>query len=77
MHIIDYGTAVMLQEIADLRESENDSKRMIKKLRSVAGEHFEGAQRAHPTHEDTIKRIKELESYSRSETIPYLLPPRP
>jgi hypothetical protein len=77
MHIIDYGTAVMLQEIADMKEKTQDfPERTIKKLRSVACDYFHGAQRTFPTHQDTIHRIQEIESHSRSEAIPYL-PPHP
>jgi hypothetical protein len=74
MHIIDYGTAVMLQEIADIKATEDFPERTIKKLRSVACDYFHGAQRTFPTHQDTIDRIKEIESYSRSQTIPYFPP---
>ena len=72
MHIIDYGIGVMLQELADLKESQDYSKRIIKKLRTVACEHFKGAEKALPTHEDTINRIINIESYQQQNMIPYL-----
>ena len=74
MHIIDYGTAVMLQEIADIKAKQDFPERTIKKLRSVACDYFRGAQRTFPTHQDTLNRIKEMETHSRSEAIPYLPP---
>lgn len=72
MHIIDYGTAVMLQEIADLRESEDYPDRTIKKYRSVAYDHLKGAQKASPIHQDTTNRIQQLELSKRHEFFPYL-----
>lgn len=66
MHIIDYGTGIMLQEMADLRESQDYPERIVKKLRTVACDHLKGAEKALPTHQDTLNRIKHIETYQNN-----------
>lgn len=61
----------MLQEMADYRKSQDYPERIIKKLRTVACNHFKGAEKALPTHEDTLKRIKVIESYDVNNLVPY------
>lgn len=68
MHIVDYGTGVMLQELADERELRNNypdepytDVKTIARLRALASDHFFGAEISMPTHSDTLERYTKLQ----------------
>ncbi len=71
MHIVDYGIGVMLQEVADLKETQDYPKRIVKKLRVVAHDHFRGAERAFPLHQETLERLKKVELHQTTRSVPY------
>lgn len=56
MHIVDYVSGVMLQEQADMRQAAGDDVRTIARLRQLAGERFQYAERAMPLHNETCRR---------------------
>ena len=64
MHVVDYVSGCLLQEMADVRvASPNADPRIIRRLRSMAGEHFRHAEKMLPAHRETCSRadvIKEL-----------------
>jgi hypothetical protein len=48
MHIVDYGTGIMLQELAENKEHQGGDVRTIRRLRNLANEHFLGAEKTLP-----------------------------
>lgn len=56
MHIVDFGSGVMLQELADLKVMTGADPRIVKRLRKMAQHHFQEAEKLMPNHEETHNR---------------------
>jgi len=67
MHIVDFGTGLMLQEMANNRSTLGDDPKIIARLRSLANEHFLDAERAMPTHKETMERTAKIKEDRRRE----------
>lgn len=55
MHIVDFGTGIMLQELAENKEHQGGDLRTIRRLRNLANEHFLGAEKTLPNYAPTQK----------------------
>ena len=60
MHIVDFGTGIMLQELAENREKQGGDLRTVRRLRSLATEHFVGAEKALPNHSPTKEKKNKM-----------------
>lgn len=56
MHIVDFISGVMLQEQAERRQAAGDDIRTIARLRQLAGERFQYAEKTMPLHNETCRR---------------------
>ena len=62
MHIVDFGCGVMLQELADLKMASGGDPRIVKRLRRMAQQHFQEAEKLMPNHQETQSRADAVTS---------------
>ena len=65
MHIVDFGTGIMLEEFADSREKQGGDQRTIRRMRALANEHFAGAERMLPSHSPTMNHRANVQQSRR------------
>jgi hypothetical protein len=61
MHVVDYGTGIMLHELAEEGLSTgNNSLRLLRRINDLSDESFLSALKVMPSHLPTIKRVEEM-----------------
>ena len=59
MHVVDFGTGIMLQELAEEGNSTgNLSQRFLHRIESMADDSFLRALKAMPSHTETADKVK-------------------
>ena len=60
MHIVDYGTGIMLQQLA--KNAGNETSEFFSRVNNLANESFLRAQRTMPLHADTAVKVASTSS---------------
>ena len=61
MHVVDYGTGVMLHELAEEGYSTgSNSLRLLHRIQDLSDESFQKALKVMPSHIKTVKKVEEI-----------------
>lgn len=61
MHVVDYGTGLMLHELAEEGYSTgSNSLRLLRRIKDLSDESFLNALKVMPSHLETVRKVEEM-----------------
>jgi hypothetical protein len=62
MHVVDYGTGIMLHELAEegYNARGGHSLRLLRRIKDLSDESFLNALKVMPSHLETVKKVEEM-----------------